>query len=129
MESGLEVEIKPASGDAIDVTKFHSLLGGALDVAREWEPFQPGVEISRLYSVPDGMASAFLRFAPGARLPRHCHVGYEHIFILQGSQQDENGTHRAGAMLLHPPKTCHTVSSPEGCLVLAIWGKPVSFEE
>ena len=129
MQIGPEVECESVPRGADDVIKFHSLLAGVLDPGRSWECFQPGVEISKLYSIPDGMASAFLRFAAGAKLPRHCHVGHEHIFVLQGSQQDENGVHRAGSMLLHPPGTCHTVSSPEGCLVLAIWGKPVKFQE
>ena len=129
MASGLvdKPEVVP-SGEQ-DVTVFQNLLQGAIDPSRQWEPFRPGVEISLLYSVPGGLASGFLRFAPGAKLPRHCHAAHEHIFVLQGSQQDENGIHRAGTMLLHSPDTCHTVSSPEGCLVLAIWGKPVIFQE
>lgn len=129
MESGTEVKNETLPPNSVDVIEFNNLLSGALDPNRAWEPFHPGVDISRLYDIPDGMASAFLRFTPGAKLPRHLHVGHEHIFILDGSQQDETGIHHAGTMLLHPPDTCHTVSSPEGCLVLAIWGKPVKFQE
>ena len=107
----------------------NNLLNDALDPARVWMPLRPDVEISRLYAVDGGISSAFLRFAAGAKLSRHCHVGYEHIFILAGSQQDENGVHKPGTMLIHPPGTCHTVSSVSGCLVLAIWEKPVVFDE
>ena len=127
MESGLEVKTEPASNTAGGGIVFDNLVRDAIDPGRNWQPFREGVEISELYAVDNGMASAFLRFSPGARLPRHCHAGHEHIFVLRGSQQDENGVHRAGAMLLHPPGTCHNVSSPEGCIVLAIWGKPVTF--
>jgi anti-sigma factor ChrR (cupin superfamily) len=100
----------------------------ALDPRRKWAPFREGIEISPLYTVPGGMAAGFLRFSPGAELPRHYHTAHEHIFVLIGSQQDDLGVHRAGSMLLHPPGTSHAVSSPEGCIVLAIWGAPVSFE-
>jgi anti-sigma factor ChrR (cupin superfamily) len=108
---------------------FPDLLAAAQDPARQWGPLREGVEVSWLYQVEGGLSSAFLRFAPGARLPRHRHTGHEHIFILHGSQRDENGLHRPGAMLLHPPETRHTVSSETGCLVLAIWERPVVFDE
>jgi anti-sigma factor ChrR (cupin superfamily) len=127
MQRHPEDECEADKFESNGVVVINNLLEEALHPARLWEDFQVGVEISRVYTVEQGMASAFLRFTPESRLPRHCHVGYEHIFVLRGSQQDENGVHRAGTMLLHPPGTCHTVSSSEGCLVFAIWEKPVSF--
>jgi anti-sigma factor ChrR (cupin superfamily) len=93
----------------------------------EWEPFRPGIEIVRLYSSPTEAASAFLRYAPGASLGRHVHRGWEHIFVLSGSQTDDHGHHRAGAMLVHPPGSTHATRSEEGCIVLAVWEKPVAF--
>ena len=140
MEPGLEVEPasqqrekKPATLDDFPggtpvALVFPDLLSAAMDPARAWAPLRPGVEISRLYAVPGGISSAFLRFARDAMLAPHCHMGYEHIFILRGSQQDENGLHVPGTMLLHPPGTCHTVSSESGCIVLAIWEKQVVFD-
>jgi anti-sigma factor ChrR (cupin superfamily) len=90
-----------------------------------WEPLRDGIEISRIYDTAGGAAMAFVRFSPGAVLPRHHHEGYEHIFILRGTQQDDDGEHYAGALLIHPPGSSHRVTSRSGCVVLAFWEKPV----
>ena len=104
------------------------ILAKADDLA--WEPFRPGVDIYRLYPPePDGAAAALLRYQPGATVPYHRHIGFEHILVLSGSQTDDNGTYTAGTLVVNPPGTRHTVSSPEGCIVLAIWAKPVQIEE
>lgn len=95
---------------------------------KKWETFQPGVERCWLYQQkPDGPAAALLRFQPGGRVPLHEHVGYEHILILSGSQQDERGIYPAGTLLISPPGTRHSILSGEGCTVLAIYEKPVRF--
>ena len=91
-----------------------------------WEPFREGVEIAWLYRNGEhGPAAAYLRYAPGARVPLHLHAGYEHVLILDGSQSDKNGLHRAGTLVINPPGTSHEVLSEEGCLVLIIWERPV----
>ncbi len=93
-----------------------------------WQPFQPGVEIHRLYG--DGVAgpaAALLRFSPGGKIPLHFHTGYEHIMVLDGSQVDEHGQLLAGGLRIHPPGSSHSVTSEAGCIVLAIYEKPVSF--
>jgi anti-sigma factor ChrR (cupin superfamily) len=92
----------------------------------DWQAFREGIEVSWLYRNGDnGPASAFLRYAPGARVPLHWHAGYEHVFVLKGSQSDGNGRHRAGTLVVNPPGTAHEVVSEEGCLVLVIWERPV----
>jgi anti-sigma factor ChrR (cupin superfamily) len=94
----------------------------------EFQPFREGVEIARLYGgAPAEPSAAFLRYAPGAKVPRHEHPGYEHIFVLEGSQEDERGRYEAGAFIVNPPGTSHTVWTIEGCLVLVIWQFPVIF--
>jgi anti-sigma factor ChrR (cupin superfamily) len=95
----------------------------------DWKPMRPGIEIHLLYdSGPDGAAAAFLRYQPGARLPRHSHTGLEHIFVLSGSQEDERGRYRAGSLVVNSPGSAHNVSSSEGCIVLVLWERPVRFE-
>ncbi|PSN11877.1 transcription negative regulator ChrR [filamentous cyanobacterium CCT1] len=95
-----------------------------------WEAFRPGIEIHRLYPAePNGAAAALLRYQPGASVPYHLHTGFEHILVLSGSQVDDNGTYGAGTLVVNPPSTRHSVSSPDGCIVLAIWAKPVQIEE
>ena len=62
-----------------------------------WKPFQEGVDIYRLYGDGEtGPNAALLRFHPGARVPLPDHTGYEHIFVLAGSQVDENSRAETG---------------------------------
>jgi anti-sigma factor ChrR (cupin superfamily) len=90
-----------------------------------WESFREGVDIYRLYGDGTGSGAALLRYQKGASVPTHEHTGFEHIFVLSGSQSDSNGTHVAGTLVINPPLTSHNVSSDSGCIVLAIWEKPV----
>lgn len=96
--------------------------------ARAWEPFREGIEVSWLYrNGAHGPAAAYLRYAPGARVPRHWHPGYEHVLVLEGAQSDGNGRHCAGSLVINPPGSTHEVTSEEGCTVLVIWERPVIF--
>jgi anti-sigma factor ChrR (cupin superfamily) len=93
-----------------------------------WTPFREGIEIYRLYGDgKTGPGTALLRFRPGARIPLHEHTGYEHILVLAGSQVDENGSAGNGSLIVNPPHTRHSVFSEHGCIVLAIYEKPVAF--
>jgi len=94
--------------------------------ALPWAPFRDGVEVSWLYRNGDhGAAAAFMRYAPGARIPLHLHAGYEHILVLRGSQTDQRGRHAAGTLIINPPGTMHDLVSDEGCVVLIFWERPV----
>ena len=103
------------------------LLAGGVDFsALAWQPFHPGVEIVELYPVTaDGAHAALLRYQPGACVPLHVHGGMEHILVLQGSQRDERGEYQAGSLVVNQPGTQHHVCSDDGCVVLAIWQRPV----
>jgi anti-sigma factor ChrR (cupin superfamily) len=93
-------------------------------------PLRPGIEIHRLYGTgtdPEEPAAAVLRYAPGASLPYHVHPGHEHIYILDGAQVDERGVYGPGTLVVNPPGSGHTVSSPRGCLALLLWEKPVVY--
>jgi anti-sigma factor ChrR (cupin superfamily) len=95
-----------------------------------WRPFRDGAEIYRLYG--DGVCGptvALIRFRGEGKIPLHEHEGYEHIFVLSGSQRDQNSTATAGTLMINPPGTRHSVVSEAGCIVLAIYEKPVKFEE
>ena len=97
-----------------------------LEKTLDWQPFREGVEIARICSAPeDGPATAFLRYRAGASVPQHMHAGFEHIFILKGSQVDRSGEHFAGTVIINPPGSSHKVTSPGGCIVMIIWEKPV----
>jgi anti-sigma factor ChrR (cupin superfamily) len=109
---------------------LRDLFGPDQDFSRlSWQSFRPGIEIVRLYGSGDaGPSAALLRYAPGARLPAHQHVDYEHIVVLSGSQRDDHDRYDAGSCLIHGPGTSHQVASDQGCVVLAIWNAPVAFE-
>jgi len=102
---------------------LHDLFSEEALTSREWEPFRPGIDIHWIYRAPEGASAALLKYASGASLGRHTHVGYEHILVLRGSQIDENGEHERGTLLIHPAGTSHSIHSPNGCIVLAIWEK------
>jgi anti-sigma factor ChrR (cupin superfamily) len=95
-----------------------------------WKPFREGVDIYRLYGGGDtGPSAALLRFHPGARVESHEHRGYEHILVLSGSQVDENSVSEEGCLIVNPPGTHHSVLTESGCIVLAIYEKPVHFAD
>lgn len=110
---------------------FRELLSGRFDPETiRWEPFRPGVEIARLYGgAPDAASAALLRYAPNAKVPRHHHHGYEHILVLSGSQSDGESTYEAGSLVISAPGSSHAISSEQGCVVLAIWERPVEMLE
>jgi anti-sigma factor ChrR (cupin superfamily) len=107
-----------------------SLLPNTLRESLKFEPTFPGVAFATLYRDGEtGASAAVLRYDAGAKVPRHRHRGYEHIYVLEGSQRDEFGEYPAGTFVLNPPGTEHTVESPGGCLVLAVWQEQVEFIE
>jgi anti-sigma factor ChrR (cupin superfamily) len=95
-----------------------------------WQPYKNGVDIFRLYG--DGItgpSAALVRYREHGEVPLHEHPGYEHILILSGSQRDENGISKEGTLVINAPGTRHKVHSDAGCIVLAIYEKPVQFVE
>jgi anti-sigma factor ChrR (cupin superfamily) len=83
-----------------------------------------------LHHDPDGgPAAAVLRYQPGAKAPRHRHVGWERVVVISGSQADAQGLIKAGDVALNAPGTEHEVFSAEGCLVLLVWERqPIMLE-
>jgi anti-sigma factor ChrR (cupin superfamily) len=92
----------------------------------EWQPFRPGVRAHWLYHTDeDGPAAALLRYEPGATVPLHEHGGWEHILVLAGAQSDGTMRHGEGSLMISAPGTRHAINSEEGCVVLAVWNRPV----
>jgi anti-sigma factor ChrR (cupin superfamily) len=93
-----------------------------------WQPFQDGIDIHRLYG--DGIhgpTAALIRFRKAGKIPLHQQTGYEHILVLAGAQRDQNGQADTGTLIINPPGSAHSVVGSAGCLVLAIYEKPVAF--
>lgn len=95
-----------------------------------FESFRPGIDIHWLtIGEATEPSVAVLKYAPGARAPRHRHVGLETIVVLDGMQSDEAGDYPSGTVVLNPPGSEHSVWSAQGCVVLIQWDKPITFLE
>lgn len=113
------------------------LFDGSPDLEGEFRSVWPGVDFMFLYGFNDrgeplsqeGPAAALIRYAPGTSVPVHLHRGVEHIIVLAGAQADELAVYPRGSLVINPPGTRHRVVSEQGCLVLAIWTKPVEVLE
>jgi anti-sigma factor ChrR (cupin superfamily) len=86
---------------------------------RPWTERRPGVFWKVLWEEGDHKA-LLVRYAPGAAIPRHRHLGDEQVFVLEGSVSDETGTCTAGNYVRRPPGCVHSVRSDGGALVVAI---------
>lgn len=95
--------------------------------AMTFEPFRDGVEVCYLRRTDPSVA--LLRYAPGARVPRHLHTGLETILVLDGEQSDERGDYKTGSYILNPEGSTHSVWSNPGCVVLIQWERPVKILE
>ena len=60
-----------------------------------------------------GRRTILTRMEPGARLPRHRHVGLEQSFILEGSLVDDDGECTAGNFVWRRPGSIHHAWSPK----------------
>jgi anti-sigma factor ChrR (cupin superfamily) len=100
-----------------------------LDVSKlDWEPTPwPGIWNKVLYEDATGRRTVLTRMEPGARLPRHRHVGLEQSFILEGSLVDEDGACTAGNFVWRRAGSVHSAWSPDGCIGLGIFEQPNEF--
>lgn len=89
-----------------------------------WVEARPGVSQKKIMEDADGQRRVVLsRFAPGAQLPLHRHVGDELIYLIEGANADEAGVVATGNMNYRPNGCTHSVSTANGATVLAVvWG-------
>lgn len=86
---------------------------------RPWVERRPGIHWKVLWEEGNRRA-VLMRYAPGATIPRHRHLGDEQLWVLEGSVTDDTGTCPAGTYARRPPGCVHSVVSRDGALVLAI---------
>jgi anti-sigma factor ChrR (cupin superfamily) len=81
----------------------------------------PGVRWKPFWSDPATKRRAiFARFEPGAKPPRHKHIGDELLFMIEGSNFDESGELRTGNVSYFPNGCTHTVVSKNGHTAMAL---------
>ncbi len=110
----------------IELTKLFQIVEN--QDAYTWEKFRDHVDIHRLYGNGEsGPTAALLRYNQTTAIPLHVHEGYEHILVLCGTQEDEEGMIHEGTLRVHSPGTTHRGTGFAGCIVLAIYEKAVRF--
>ena len=86
----------------------------------QWIDFRPGVRAKPFWSDPATKRRAiYARWEPGAKLPRHRHIGDELLFMIEGSNFDESGELRTGNLAYFANGCTHTVVSKNGRTALA----------
>jgi hypothetical protein len=86
-----------------------------------------GAGIHALYDdASTGQRVALIRCMPGATAQAHVHHGHETFLILDGAYHDDSGTYGKGDLVVYRPGSRHAWSTPDGALICAIWGGPVS---
>ena len=80
----------------------------------------PGMRVKEFWSDPaTKRRAAMARWEPGAKLPRHKHIGDGLLFIIEGSNFDESGELRTGNVAYFPSGCTHTVVSKIGHTAIA----------
>lgn len=98
--------------------------------ALEFEPFREDVTIHWIQPFEDDQPGvALLKYAAGASVPRHRHMGLETILVLEGTQSDESGDYGSGSLMVNRKDSEHSVWSDTGCVVLIQWDRPVKILE
>lgn len=86
-----------------------------------WADMLPGVQGKRVWAdKATNRVAMFIRFAPGASLPRHAHEGDELVYVLEGCVADDYGELTAGCVGYRPNGCTHTVRSPSGATAFAV---------
>jgi len=92
----------------------------------------PGCEVKVLLSDKSGLMTSLFKFAPGATLTDHEHVGIEQTYMLEGHLVDKEGPAagieaKAGEFIWREPGSRHSAWSPKGGMTIAIMQVPNKF--
>ncbi|WIM83978.1 cupin domain-containing protein [Gallibacterium anatis] len=71
-------------------------------------------------------SAAIIHYVPGGIGPKHIHLGYELIYVLDGEMETTSGTVKKNDLVLLKPGSIHGSISKKGCTALIIWQKPVN---
>ncbi|MEN3032056.1 cupin domain-containing protein [Chromobacterium amazonense] len=99
----------------------------------DFAEYQPGLRKNVLIHLlfdntredPQGSDAALIRYLPGAFVPRHLHMGYEMVLVLQGEYVENDVLYRPGSLVIRAPGTTHEMRSDTGCTILAMRDVPV----
>ncbi len=86
----------------------------------EWQKTRfPGCEMKVLLKDASGLMTSLFKFAPGATLTDHEHVGVEQTYLLDGHLVDKEGPAagievKKGEFIWREPGSRHSAWSPQG---------------
>jgi putative transcriptional regulator len=92
--------------------------------AYAWEELAPGIRIHTVREDPSRSFRSVLVWAsPGARYPRHRHLGDEEILVLSGRLRDERGTYGPGEICRSVTGSEHSeqVDGSEDCICYVVY--------
>jgi anti-sigma factor ChrR (cupin superfamily) len=99
----------------------------------EWQKTRfPGCEVKVLMRHDSGLMTSLFKFAPGATLTDHVHVGVEQTYMLEGHLVDKEGPAKGieakkGEFIWREPGSRHAAWSPQGGMTIAIMQVPNKF--
>ncbi|HCV27547.1 MAG TPA: cupin domain-containing protein [Dehalococcoidia bacterium] len=86
-----------------------------------WTESTPVIRRRPLWSDEKTSRNAqIIEFLPGSGMPMHRHVGFELMYVIEGSLTDQFATLRPGNISYRPNGCVHAATSPNGAIVLAI---------
>lgn len=99
----------------------------------DFQPYQLGLRSNVLiYPLfdntkkdPYGSDAAIIRYLPGAFTPRHLHVGYEMVLVLEGEYVENDVLYLPGSLIIRAPGTTHEMRTITGATLLAMRDIPV----
>ena len=99
----------------------------------QWQKTRfPGCEMKVLLKDDSGLMTSIFKFAPGATLTDHEHVGIEQTYLLDGHLVDKEGPAaglevKKGEFVWREPGSQHSAWSPNGGMTIAIMQVPNKF--
>jgi anti-sigma factor ChrR (cupin superfamily) len=99
----------------------------------QWQKTRfPGCEMKVLLKDDSGLMTSIFKFAPGATLTDHEHVGIEQTYLLDGHLVDKEGPAaglevKEGEFVWREPGSQHSAWSPKGGMTIAIMQVPNKF--
>lgn len=99
----------------------------------EFTEYEPGLRKNVLIHTlfdnkptdPNGSDAALIRYLPGAYVPRHLHIGFEMVLVLEGEYVENDIPYLPGSLIIRSPGTTHEMRSTGGCTILAMRDIPV----
>jgi anti-sigma factor ChrR (cupin superfamily) len=92
--------------------------------ALEWRDLFPGVKYAPWREDPARNMRGWIIWAkPGARSPRHRHLGAENVLVLQGALKDDRGIYGAGRICRSREGSVHSEEAMDAgdCLCYAVY--------